>query len=303
MNSSSIDAPSARFLDSLRNIEARLARAQREVSSGKRISTPSDGPDSISTLLEARANLARLEQIHTNLIRVKSETDGAEQALQNAVRLFDEVRTLGMSGANGVQTALTREAIAGQIGSILERLVAIANTSAGGRYVFAGDRDTDLAYAPANLAQAPPWGAYLGAAATRQALHPTGVLFDVGRAANEIFDHPEPGRSVFAGIETLRQALLANDEDAMKAALAPLGDHAAHLNAALSFYGNVQNQIAEAMETGSRLRLRLAAEVSTLEDTDITASILESQQLMFQREAALRMRGSMPQRSLFDYLR
>ena len=214
----------------------------------------------------------------------------------------DEVRALGMSGANGVQTSLTRQSIAGQIGSILERLVALANTSVGGRYVFAGDRDTDLAYNPADLTQSPPWGPYLGAPATRQILHPTGVLFRAGLSAQEIFDHPDPGKSVFAGIEALRQALLANDENAMRAALAPLADHAAHLNAALSFYGNVQSQIAEAQDTGAKLALRLQAEVSGMEDADVTASILESQQLMFQREAALKMRGSMPRNSLFDYL-
>lgn len=301
MTSRALDANSMRFLESLRQMEIRLGRAQREVATGKRIVAPSDAPDSISTLLQARADLGRLEQIQTNLVRIKSETDGAEQALQNAVRLFDEVRTLGMSGANGVQTALTRQSIAGQIGSIIERLVALANTNVGGRYVFAGDNDTNLAYDPADLTQTPPWGPYLGTPATRQAVHPTGVLFRVGLSAEEIFNHPDPGKSVFAGIEALRQALLANDEDAMRAALAPLADHAAHLNAALSFYGNVQSQITEALDTGAKLALRLNAEVSGMEDADVTASILESQQVMYQREAALRMRGSMPRRSLFDF--
>lgn len=302
MRSEAMNASSARFLETMRQLESRLARTQREVSTGKRITTPSDGPDSISTLLQARAGLARLDQIQSNLVRVKSETDGAEQALQNAVRLFDEVRTLGMSGANGVQTALTRQGIAGQIGSVLERLVAIANTNVGGRYVFAGDRDTDLAFPPADLAATPPWGAYEGAPATRQALHPTGMMFRAGMSADEIFTHPDPAKNVFAGIEALRQALIVNDEQAMRSALAPLADLSAHLNSALSFYGNVQSQIGEALDTGARLKLRLAAEVSGIEDADTTAAILESQQLMYQREAALRMRGTMPQRSLFDFL-
>lgn len=302
MTSQSMDASSMRFLESLRQMETRLGRAQREAATGKRILSPADAPDSISSLLEARAGLARLEQTQTNLGRIKSETDGAEQALQNAVRLFDEVRTLGMSGANGVQTALTRQGIAGQLGSILERLVGLANTNVGGRYVFAGDNDTNLAYDPADLSQSPPWGAYLGAASTRHAQHPTGVLFRVGMNAEEIFNHPDPGKSVFTGIENLRQALLANDEAAMRAALAPLADLAAHLNAALSFHGNVQSQIAEALDTGAQLNLRLQAEVSGMEDADMASVIMESQRLMYQREAALRMRGSMPRRSLFDFI-
>jgi flagellar hook-associated protein 3 FlgL len=302
MTFNNVDASSARFLESMRQLELRLGKAQREVATGRRVVSPSDHPDSVSPLLQTRADLARLDQVRTNLVRIQSETDGAEQALQSAVRLFDEVLTLGMSGANGVHNAITREAIAGQVGSVLERLVGIANTSVGGRFVFAGDRDTDLAYLPADLTQTPPWGAYQGSAATRQAMHPTGVLFNVGKSAEEIFDHPDAGRSVFQAIEGLRQALLANDEDAIKQTLSEMTAHAAHLNAALSFYGNVQSQVAEALDTSSRLQLRLKAEVSSLEDTDMVASIMESQQLMYQREAALRMRGTMPQRSLFDYL-
>jgi flagellar hook-associated protein 3 FlgL len=302
MRTPGMDAPSIRFLENLRQMEVRLGRAQREVATGKRIVSSSDGPDTISTLLQARADLARLEQTQTNLVRIKSETDGAEQALQNAVRLFDEVRALGTSGANGFQTALTRQGIAGQVGSLLERMVALANTNVGGRFVFSGDRDIDLAFNPADLGQNPPWGAYLGAPATRQAVHPTGVLFQVGMTAEDIFNNADPAKNVFAGIENLRQALLANDDAAILSALAPLADLSSHLNAALAFHGNVQSQITEAMDTGARLKLRLTTEVSGMEDVDMTASILESQQLMYQREASLRMRGSMPQRSLFDYL-
>jgi flagellar hook-associated protein 3 FlgL len=222
MRTPGMDAPSIRFLENLRQMEVRLGRAQREVATGKRIVSSSDGPDTISTLLQARADLARLEQTQTNLVRIKSETDGAEQALQNAVRLFDEVRALGTSGANGFQTALTRQGIAGQVGSLLERMVALANTNVGGRFVFSGDRDIDLAFNPADLGQNPPWGAYLGAPATRQAVHPTGVLFQVGMTAEDIFNNADPAKNVFAGIENLRQALLANDDAAILSALAPL---------------------------------------------------------------------------------
>lgn len=292
-----IDASTDRFLDSLRVMNERMERAQREVASGKRVTAPSDAPDSISTLLQVRADLSRLDQVGSNLNRVRAEVDAGESALSSAIQLFDRVRTLGMTGASTVQSPLTRESIASELQGILDRLVALANTQVDGRYIFSGDSDTTPAFS-----LTPALSAYQGSAATRQALHPAGVPFPVAMSADQIFTHPNPDRNVLASIENLRQALLSGDEDAMKQALVPLGEVSAHLNSALSFYGNGQTRVAEAVDTAARLKLRLRTELSELEDADPTQAIIDMQQASFQRDAALQVRGSFPSKSLFDYL-
>jgi flagellar hook-associated protein 3 FlgL len=245
--------------------------------------------------------LASLEQTKTNLSRLRTEVDGAEGALQSAVKLFDEVRTLGMTGASGIQTDLTRQTIADQLGSILERMVGLANTQVDGRYIFSGNTDQGAAY-ELDWTGTPPWGVYQGTAANRQATHPTGVTFEVAKDAREIFDNADPRYSVFASIETLRLSILSGDDAAMKAALAPLGDAGAQLNAMLSFYGNGQNRIAEAVRTSERLTLEWRTQLSQLEDADATEAIVTMQQLNYQREAALQSKAAAPRRSLFDYL-
>lgn len=297
----SLDAATNRFLDGLRELNARMERAQREVASGKRLSTSSDEPDGVVSLVSAKADLARLEQIRANLGRFRTEVDGAEGVLQQAVKLFDRVRTLAMTGASGVQTATTRNGIADEIQSLLARMIGIANTQVDGRYVFSGNSDQTAAYLP-DWSATPPWGSYQGSAATREAIHPSGVTFRVSLDAQWIFDNPDPGLNVFAAIENVRQALLSGDEDAMRQALEPLGDVAAHLNAALMFYGNVQTQIAEGLETASAMSLRLKTQISGIEDADLTEAIVELQQVRFTMDAALQVRAASPRRSLFDYL-
>ncbi|MGB9611083.1 MAG: hypothetical protein ACPL7M_08930 [Bryobacteraceae bacterium] len=297
----SLDAATNRFLDSLRGLNSRLERAQREVAGGKRVAAPSDAPDRIVSLLGAKADLARLDQIQANLSRFKTEVDGAEGVLQQAVKLFDRVRTLGMTGASGIQTQTTRRGIADELQSLIERMTGIANTQVDGRYVFAGNADQTAPFLM-DWSATPPWGPYRGAAATREAIHPTGVTFRVSLDAEWIFANPDPHLNVLAGMETLRQALLSGDEQAMQSALAPLADMAAHLNAALMFYGNVQTQIADGLETASAMKLRLQAQVASIEDADLTESIVELQQVRFTQEAALQVRAASPRRSLFDYL-
>lgn len=296
-----LDTDSIFFLENLKWINERMGKAQREVASGKRIDTVSDDPDSVSTLLEARAGMARLEQIGKNLSRVKTEVDAAEASLQGAVRLFDRVRTLGMAGASGTQTELTRQGLAGEIGSILDRLVGLSNTEAGGRFIFSGNNDQQAPYA-LDLAQNPPWTSYQGTAADRRMEHPTGVLFQVSMDAQEIFDNPDPALSVFQSVENLRQALLANDEQAITAALGPLAGVGNHLNSALTFYGNVQAQLTEASDTASRLSVRLSTDIASMEDADVTEAIVTLQQLKFTQEAAMRVRAEVPRMSLFDVL-
>jgi flagellar hook-associated protein 3 FlgL len=299
---SALDTSARRFLDAINAISDRMQRAQRQVGSGKRLEVPSDDPDSVSLLVTARSSLARLEQTQSNLSRLTTEIDSAEQAMQKAVQLFDRVRTLGMTGASGTQTSLTRAGIADELGTILQQLVGLANTQVDGRFVFSGDSDQAAAYTTFDLTQTPPWGTYHGTASTRRALDPTGVTFPIAKGAQEIFESTDPTRNVFQNIETLRQALLADDDAAITAALDPLANCSAHLNSILQFYGSVQSQISDATNTAAKLKLQLTSEKSSLEDADMTEAILELQQAQYQQQAALSVRASTPHRSLFDYL-
>ncbi len=290
-----------RFLSDLRSVSLRMDRVQRAVSSGKRITSASDDPDVLSTLMQTRTDIARLDQTKTNLGRVRTEVDAAEGALQQSVTLMDRVRTLAMTGASSIQTAESRQNIAAEIGSILQRMAAIANTAVDGRYIFSGDNDQGPAFA-FDTAQAPAWGSYLGSASTRRAMHPAGIAFSVAQDGGQIFTNAQPGKNALQAVANIQAALEANDLAAMNSALAPLAGISVHLNSSLSFYGMVQNQMAEATDTTARLKLRMETERANLEDADLAESIVELQQLRFNQEAAFGVKSKLPRTSLFDYL-
>ena len=298
----SLSSDAERFLSTMASLNERLSRVEQQVSSGKRLTKASDEPDSVTQLLSVRAELARLEQTQSNLSRVKTEVDTAEQSLQSAVSLFDRVRTLGMTGAGTNQTAQTRQIIADELGGILERMVGLANTSVDGRYVFSGDTDQQTPYAY-DTTSVPPWGAYQGAVSTRQTMHPLGITYAIAKDAQEIFDNADASRNVFQTIDTLRAALLSNDDAAIKAAVEPLAGVSSHLNGMLSFYGTAQSQTADATDTAAKMKMRLQTQLSETEDADITSAIVEMEQLRFSQQAALEVRGSLPQQTLFDYMK
>ena len=298
---SSLKASDQQFLNNLNHIATRMSNAQRQISTGVKLSSVADNPDQVSTLLNARANLSAAQQIQSNLGRVTAEVDAGEQALQSAVQLFERVRTLGAEGVTGTQTAATRTAVGQEIGSVLEQMVALTGTQVEGRYIFSGDSDHQTPYT-LDLTQASPLSAYQGSVSTRAVQHPNGTTFQVGHTAQDIFDSATPGQNVFGRVLALRDALLSNDEAGAQTALDSLTTAGDHLNSELAFYGTSQNKLKAADDFGQNLQLQLKTQISGLADADLSQAILELNQGQTQQQAALSSRAQMPRQTLFDFL-
>jgi flagellar hook-associated protein 3 FlgL len=296
-----LDPISERFLKELNETNRRMERAQHEISSGKRLTVPSDNPDQVSTLLEARVHLEVTTQIRMNLGRFQAEVDSGESAIQAAVRLIERAQVLGAQGLNGTQTAETRAGIAEEVMSLLEQVISISGTTVEGRFIFAGDDDSTLPYSLDPLL-VPPISGTGGTLPTRKAQHPNGTLFAVSRSAAQIFDDPDPAKNVFGALWNLYTGLTQNDVTIIEAAEADLRSAGSHLNEQLAFYGSVQARVRDATDAAHQMELRAKTTVSLIEDADITASILELNQMRLQQEAALKSRAMAPQSSLFDYL-
>ena len=289
------------FLSGMASIQARQQRAQQQLTTGLKINSVSDAPDQIANLMQVRSTLAQTQQMSSNLGRVKTETDTGESALQNAVRLLDNVSTLAVEGQPNTQTAATRSQIAGQVGGDLEQLVGIANTSVEGRFIFSGDADQTQPYT-IDMTQVSPVSAYLGSAATRQIQHPDGSLFPISKTAQEIFDSADPTTNVFIAVSGLRTALLNNDQAGIDQAISNLKNASTYLNSELAFYGTVQTRVNGAIDFAANLTTQLQAEQSGIQDADLTASITELNQASTQQQAALAAEKEVPRTSLFDYL-
>ncbi len=295
-----IDPSTGRFLFDLERIRSRGERAEREITSGYRVSRPSDDPSVLPEVIEAQSRLDHLDQFANNLGRVQAETDGAEKALQSAVKLLDQISVWGSQGATSTASADTRQVLAGQIGATLERLVSVANTEVGGRLVFAGDADQVVPYG-VDWTLTDGVTAYAGAAATREAEGADGGRFRVARSAEEIFQTSGDG-NVFGAVAALKTALESYDQDAIETALSRLAPARAHLNGQLAFYGGVQSRIQAELDSGSSERLSHQAAITRLRETDLTEASLELVQSRTGLEAALAARSGRLRSTLFDYL-
>ncbi|MCU1274329.1 MAG: flagellar hook-associated protein 3 [Bryobacterales bacterium] len=299
--------PSAQlFLADLSRVQSQIDTAQRQISSGLKISQPSDAPNELEGLMRVQADLARNQQVSNNLAEVKSEVDTSEQALQTATKLMDRVSTLAAQAVNSTQTASSRQSIAQEVTGILQQLVGLSQTSVQGRYVFSGDQSQLSSYS-LNLSAPNGVDRLLTTAATRQVVDATGISFTIARTALDIFDHRNPDDStaadnVFAAVNSLRVSLQNNDQAGISNAQNSL--HAANdsLNTHLSFYGSVQNRIQDSQDYSSRYQLQLQTDLSHIQDADITQAALALSQGNTQLNTALAAEAKMPRTSLFDFL-
>jgi len=297
---SGLPPSSEQFLANLERIQARGDKAQREISTGRRVSRPSDDPDQLGSILDTAAQLDRVERINMNLPRVKGEVDTAEMALEGAVSMLDRLRAIAAEGATSTETTQQRKTLQVEVEALMDRLVAAANVTYEGRTIFSGDADNTAPY-QVDWSQANGVSAYAGRPATRKIEHPSGYWIPVAKSADEIFDAPG-GNSVFAAVAALRNGLQADDQNAILAATDLLKAAHNHLSAELSFYGSVQQQVADAVDTGAKLSLRLQTTLSGLRDADLTASILALNDAKVQQDAALSAQAKMPRTTLFDFL-
>lgn len=298
---SSLNSVNQAFVNSVDQITSQLNTEQLEMTSGLSIEQPSDAPDEVSELLQARASLSASQQISSNLSSVSTEVNTAEQSLESAVQLFTTVQTVAAEAATGTATASSRATDAQQLQSIEQQLVGLANTSIQGRYIFAGDSDQTQPY-NYDPTQPDPVSAYQGSASTREIQNPEGGTFPVALTAQQIFDSTDPTTNVFSSINSLITAMNNNDQAAIQTAVNGLPAVASYLNQQLAFYGTTQDTISDATNYAQTQQTQLQSEISTLQDADATSVALEMTQAQTQLQAAMQSKAEIPQSTLFDFL-
>ena len=129
----------AQGLSVMQDLEARLARTQLEVASGRRVLQPADDPIAAARALDLDAAIARTDQHQRNANIAGNRLALEEQVLQDVGNLLYRVRDLVVQASNDTQTAETRGLIATEIAETLSSLVQLANTADGeGHFLFSG---------------------------------------------------------------------------------------------------------------------------------------------------------------------
>lgn len=302
-----LDPMRSQFLNDLASLQDRMTQTQAQLTSGIRISKPSDDPTAVGDVLQLQSDIGMATQVTSNLNGVKSEVDTASGVVQNAVSLLDQARSLAAQGASGTLAPAQRASMAAQAEQILNTLIDDSRATFDGRYLFSGDNSSQPAYT-VNLANPNGVDRLFTAPATRLIQDSSGQTFAVAKTAQDLFDHRNPGDSlaadnVFAAVNSLRVALANNDQAGTLAAAASIQTAQEYLNQQGAFYGAVQNRITNALDVAQKFQLHSQTALSKERDTDVAAAATDLTQEQLNQQAAMQAQASLPRNSLFDLLK
>lgn len=178
----------------MNSLQSALARTQMQLSTNRRILTPSDDPIAASRALEVTQSQSINTQLVTNRDNAKSALGQEELALKSTYGLIADVQTLVVSAGNGVLTDDNREALAVELEGRLNDLMGLANSSDGaGGYLFSGFKSTTQPYT------ATATGAvYAGDQGQRQLQVGPSRFLPVSDSGTDVFDSNLTGNGVFA---------------------------------------------------------------------------------------------------------
>ncbi len=275
------------------------------MSSGFKVEAASDAPDQIGTLLQLESERGANTQTLTNLGRVQTEVNAADDSLTTAVQIFDKITQLASQGLSA-DTAQQRGAYAEQIKSYQAQLVSLTATTAEGRYIFDGGDGSGPPYqysatAVNGVTQ------LRSAAATRQAQDSSGSTFAYGRSAQDIFDQRDSSgtataNNLFSAIGQVLTALNANNTTGIGNAIDSLHTAATYLGTQQTFYGTVQDRLITALNASQSLEVSLKAQIGNIRDADTVEASLAVNRGNLQEQAALAAEAKRQTKTLFDYL-
>jgi flagellar hook-associated protein 3 FlgL len=127
------------FLAALNSAQTRLLATQQQISTGKRVNTPSDDPVAAARIAHLNASLSRLDQYKTNGVFARNQLGLEEETLNQAISNLQGVRDLVLQANNSTTSDADRRTIASSIAQQRDAMLALANTTdVDGRHLFSG---------------------------------------------------------------------------------------------------------------------------------------------------------------------
>ncbi len=288
-----------RLLTDLRASTHRIATAQRQIASGKRIDKPSDDPLATHNALRLRSELAGIAQDRRTIEDAKGWLDATDSALGTITDVVHRARELTLQGANGAMSQADRNKLADEIDQLIETAKSAGNASYGGRFVFSGTQTNTRPYAPGPV---DTWTGDTGGVIYRTV--GPGVTIGVNVRGEDVLGSGGADGKLLSTLRALSDDLRTNDMATLRGTtLSALDRNLEEITAARGVTGALTTRVESASARLSQVELATTSLLSETEDTDIAKALIElnTQQTVYQ--AALRAGQSLVQPSLLDFLR
>lgn len=289
----------------LNELQAALDKTMKQVSTGRRVLTPSEDPIASARALDVSQSQSINSQYSVNRRNAESSLSLAESTLAGVTGALQDAKTLIVNAGNGSFSDNDRKSVAVELRSRFDQLLALANTADGsGNYLFSG-----YAIGTAPFVKSTTGAQYQGDQGQRLLQVDASRRMATSDNGQAIFQNN--GQDVF---HTLANAITALEKPAgTPAERTALSVGLAEANK--GFDQLLENVLAVRASIGSRLReidslenvgsakdLNYQQTLSDLQDLDYNAAISQFTKQQTILQAAQKTFTSVSELSLFNYI-
>ena len=290
-----------RELSSIGTASTRMAAAQEQMTTGRRINRPSDDPADTTVALKSRTGIAQNEQYQRNAQDGIAWLTTIDTTLDSAAKQITRAYTLAVAGAStGSNSGTSQLAKADEIDQILQSVLGLANATYLGRPIFGGTTTGDAAYDLTGGTVS-----YVGDSGKVERRVGDSAVVRVDMEGAQAFGTPGTGDSVFEHLQALSVGLrqTPTDQAAVSSALGALSDDITRFGSARADEGARMKRLETATSVSQDTTLALQKVKSYAEDVDVAEATITMQSMTAAYQAALMAVGKSTQQSLLDFLR
>ncbi|MBY0306122.1 MAG: flagellar hook-associated protein FlgL [Sphingomonas sp.] len=288
----------------LNTLSGRTQTIQDQISSGKKLTAPSDDAVGYQRLQSIARGTADDVAWGKNITLARTVLDQADTTLDSVANQLQKAQELVIQASSGTLSDGNRAVIATQLRGIVDDLVSLANSkdSRGGPLFGAASGDTAVTRDALGVVS------FTGTGDPVSIPVGEGIAIQPSESAERLFGGLASGggtTDVFALLSTLATALAAGGSPGAAA-----GDALNGVKASLDQVSNARGSIGA---RGARLDLESArldataltreSERSSIEDTNLATAIVELQKTSTILQATQSSLAKLSSLSLFDYLR
>ncbi|QNK58356.1 flagellar hook-associated protein FlgL [Paenibacillus sp. PAMC21692] len=285
------------LLKNLRNTNSGIVNWQNQLATGQKIHRPGDDPVGIGYQMRYDTELARSDEFLENARTGTGWLNTMDSNLQQATEILQRAKVLTQQALNGTTPEDARKQIASEILQLKEQMVAVANSSYDGRYMFNGQKTDVQPYSSATAAtDVTDTGMYY------LNVSPF-VTVPVSISGEQIFGASGSPDNVFLALDEIYNNLIANDVTALSGGLTKIDAAADRISLNLAEVGArtnrfelVENRLLDEQVGLKQLRAQVA-------DVDMPEALIQLQTRENIMQASLATGARIMQVSLIDFIR
>ena len=272
--------------------------ALQEVATGKKVTVPSDNPAAAADMVQNTIETANVDQYTQNVSTMLSMVQTADSSLGSVVTSLTQAISLGTEGANGTNNTSNLQAIASQVQGILQSVVAQANTSYQGTYLFGG---TETSSAPYTASSSSSSGyTYNGNSDVNSVAVGDDMNVQLNLPGSQIFSNSNA--DVLGSLSSLVTALQSGDATAIGNATSAVSAALSNVSQQRVFYGNAESQLNSQETYLQQETVSLTSQQNSLVDVDEAQAATALSQAETANNAAEAAAAKVLPQTLLNYL-